>query len=88
MTQKDLDPIPPDAFDVDRPKPEEPVGYRDAAPEIPERFGQVRGPVPRTSRSSGFPMILLVALALVLVGGLFAMCGQHRRDLDRQHQNP
>ena len=31
----ELDPVPPDAFDVDRPKPAEPTGYRDAAPEVP-----------------------------------------------------
>jgi hypothetical protein len=84
MSEKDLEPVPPDAFDVDRPKPEEPVGYRDAAPEIPERFGQVRGPVGRRRRASGMPAFVLAAIALVLVGALFAMCGQHRRELDRR----
>jgi branched-chain amino acid transport system permease protein len=73
MSEKDLEPVPPDAFDVDRPKPEEPVGYRDAAPEIPERFGQVRGPVGRRRRASGMPAFVLAAIALVLVGALFAM---------------
>ncbi|MGZ3420431.1 MAG: hypothetical protein ACXVEF_41745 [Polyangiales bacterium] len=86
MSQQDLDPIPPDAFDVDRPKPEEPVGYRDAAPEIPERFGHARGPLGKRARATGFPIIIGAGIALVLIGALFGMCAQHRRDLDQRKQ--
>jgi hypothetical protein len=78
----DLDPVPPDAFDVERPKPQEPTHYRDAVSPPPDRYGEVRGPIPRRSRPTS--RVVLFAIVFVVLGALLAMCGRERRRMDAE----